>query len=66
MRFLATVASLALATNVVGASNWFSKAGTSKSGKTVVEKVKEAVVNIRELRSLLLQHRSLKLMFAMH
>ncbi|KAK8044354.1 hypothetical protein PG993_004378 [Apiospora rasikravindrae] len=46
MRFLATVASLALATNVAGASNWFSKAGKSDSGKTVLEKVKETVITI--------------------
>ncbi|KAK8070046.1 hypothetical protein PG994_006662 [Apiospora phragmitis] len=45
MRFLATVASLALATNVAAASNWFSKAGKSNSDNIVVEKVK-SIVNI--------------------
>lgn len=48
MRFSATVLSLALATNVAAASNWFSKAGESKSGKGVVAKA----VDFSELRAL--------------
>ena len=45
MRFSATVLSLALATNVAAASNWFSKAGESKG---VVAKA----VDYSELRAL--------------
>ncbi|KAK6855270.1 hypothetical protein PG995_008802 [Apiospora arundinis] len=45
MRFSATVLSLALATNAVAASNWFSKAGESKSGKGVVAKAIDFTYN---------------------